>query len=217
MRIVLISGPAGSGKDAVGEILRDLMEKNGEKVLVTHYADLIKHVAASFCGWNGVKDIAGRTILQTVGADVVRNWNEDYWVDFLVNMLTLFGDRYRYVLIPDARFPNEISKIREKWPDTVHLRVERPGFKSHLTEKQQNHITETALNGVRPDVLIQNDGSLEDLTAKTQDFYARLAGDDLLRGIPERLDGQITMAEWMRAGFDEQTARELTELSEVVL
>ena len=189
MRIILISGTAGSGKDTVGEILKENYESDGYKVLITHFADLVKYVSANFYGWNGVKDIHGRSVLQKVGTDIIRKWNEDYWVDFLIDMLTLFGYRYDYVLIPDARFPNEVSKIKEKWPETIHLRVERGHYKTHLTEEQQKHESETALSVVMPDVWVQNDGDLASLVDTLGDFMATHGSDD-------QLDGQISMEDW---------------------
>lgn len=190
MRIILISGSAGSGKDTVGEILRDAYEGDGYKVLITHFADLVKYVAGNFYDWNGVKDIHGRSILQKVGTDIVRKWNEDYWVDFLIDMLSLFGGRYDFVLIPDARFPNEVAKIKEKWPDTIHLRVERHNFKTHLTEEQQRHASETALGSVMPDIWVKNDGDLVDLAGVLSDFVATQKQEN-------QLDGQISIGEWM--------------------
>lgn len=191
LRIILISGSAGSGKDTAGEILRENFEADGYKVLVTHFADLVKYVAANFYGWNGVKDIHGRSVLQFVGTDIVRKWKEDYWVDFLIDMLRLFGYSYDYVLIPDARFPNEVSKIKETWPDTIHLRVERAAFKTHLTDEQLMHESETALARVMPDFWVHNDGDLTDLTDVLNDFVAE-------RKAEEEIRGQISIDEWMR-------------------
>ena len=191
LKIILISGTAGSGKDTAAEFLQEKFAKEGYKVLITHFADLVKYVAENFCELNGVKDIHGRSVLQKVGTDIVRKWNEDYWVDFIIDMLSLFGGRYDYVLIPDARFPNEVSKIKEKWPDAIHLRVERREFKTHLTEEQQHHASETALSSVMPDIWVHNDGNLADLTT-TLNGFAELYKQN------EQLEGQISMEEWLK-------------------
>ena len=191
LKIILISGAAGSGKDTVAGFLQEKFTKEGYRVLITHFADLVKHVAQSFCGWNGIKDIHGRSVLQIVGTDIVRRWDEDYWVNFIIDMLTLFGGQYDYVLIPDARFPNEVSKIKEKWPDTIHLRVDRKQFKTHLTEEQQHHASETALSSIMPDIWIHNDGDLADLTTMLNDFSTMYKVED-------KSDDQISIEEWMR-------------------
>ena len=129
--------------------------------------------------------------MQTVGTDIVRRWNEDYWVDFIIDMLSLFGCQYDYVLIPDARFPNEVSKIKEKWPDTIHLRVERKQYQTHLTEEQKHHVSETALSSVMPDIWIHNDGDMSDLMTALNGFSTMYKPE-------EQFDDQISIEEWMR-------------------
>ena len=47
--------------------------------------------------------------------------------------------------------------------DVVHVRIIRPNFDNGLTEEQKNHPSETALDGYRPDILVVNDGTLNDL------------------------------------------------------
>ena len=47
--------------------------------------------------------------------------------------------------------------------DTIHLRVVRNNFESTLTDEQQQHPSETALDNVEPDYYIFNDGTLNEL------------------------------------------------------
>lgn len=163
MKVFCISGRARHGKDTTANILCRLFKEHGKKVLVIHYADLLKYICANYFGWNGLKDDEGRRILQYVGTDVVRKKEPDFWVNFVVKMLDLFGDNWDYVIIPDVRFPNEIDKLKEAGYDTVHIRVVRNNFDNGLTEEQNNHVSETALDNVVPDILIKNDGTLKDL------------------------------------------------------
>ena len=165
MRIIGISGKAGHGKDTVGEILRAEFEVKGKSVLVTHYGDLVKYVATAFFGWDGNKDEEGRDLLQWVGTDVVRTKVPDYWVNFICQMLQMFPKHWDYVLIPDVRFPNEIDVPRSMGFDYVHLRVVRPNYQSLLTEEQQQHPSEVALDAVIPDAVIANDADLATLRA----------------------------------------------------
>ena len=65
------------------------------------------------------------------------------------------------MLIPDCRFPNEIDKLKAAGFNSTHVRVNRPGFVSPLTDEQQKHISETALDNVEPDYWIQNSRDLE--------------------------------------------------------
>ena len=168
MKVLLISGKAQNGKDTLGAILKNELENTGKRVLVTHYADLLKYICSSFFSWNGEKDEVGRKILQYVGTDVIRKKMPDFWVDFILSILELFPSDWDYVIIPDTRFPNEISKMSDSGFDVTHIRVKRPNFKSPLTKQQQEHPAETALDNIEPDITVLNDGSIDDLEAKVK-------------------------------------------------
>lgn len=176
MKIVLLSGKAGHGKDTAAGFLKDALEADGYRVLITHYADLLKYICRTFFGWNGEKDEAGRQILQYVGTDVVRKKDPDYWVNFVLNLLHLFPGEWDYVLIPDCRFPNELEKVRSSGFDSVHIRVERPDYVSPLTQEQQRHPSETSMDGIAADYTLLNDGSPELLRRRAADLTAELNG-----------------------------------------
>lgn len=163
MKVIVFSGKAGHGKDTTASFMKEVLDKRGERVLITHYGDLVKYVCKTFFDWDGKKDKYGRTLLQFVGTDVVRERDPDFWVRFLSGILTCFSDYWDYVLIPDARFKNEVNAMKYAGFDTVHVRVHNPCITSSLSEEQQNHPSETALDDVRPDLFVFNRGTLEDL------------------------------------------------------
>ena len=160
MKIILISGKARHGKDTTAQFLRELLEQRGKKVLICHYGDLVKYICKTFFDWDGKKDEAGRSLLQRVGTDAIREKCEDYWVQFILDILTFFPDEWDYVIIPDCRFPNEVSLPGIVSPDTVHIRVVRPDFDNGLTPEQKTHPSETALDDWKPDFVFCNNGSL---------------------------------------------------------
>lgn len=166
MKVILISGKAQNGKDTTASILKQTLVDNGDKVLITHYADLLKYICTNYFGWDGKKDDKGRQMLQYVGTDVIRKQNPTLWVDFVAMILKYFKGNWDYVIIPDCRFPNEITRMIEAGFDTIHLRVHRPNFESPLTQEQQNHPSETALDDFDADVYIENDSTLTDLKYK---------------------------------------------------
>lgn len=153
---ILCSGRVRHGKDTSAEIIKENLEKRGYKVLITHYADLLKFICKNFFGWNGEKDETGRTLLQQVGTNCIREQDPDYWVNFVANLIRMFPDRYDFVLIPDTRFPNEIERIADAGFPATHVRIIRPDFESQLTEEQENHPSETALDNTAPDFVIKN-------------------------------------------------------------
>lgn len=172
MKVICISGKAQHGKDTTAGFLKERLEDQGYDVLIAHYGDLVKYVCKSFFGWNGAKDEYGRGLLQYVGTDVVREQEPDFWVAFLAKMLHFFREEWDYVLIPDSRFPNEIDYLRDAGLDVTHLRVIREHFQSPLTEEQQRHPSETALDHAAPDFYIHNNGTLDDLKAVIRDWLS---------------------------------------------
>jgi len=144
--IVTFSGKARHGKDTALEIARQNLGEQGKKVFVTGYADYLKTILANGYGWNGKKDEAGRALLQRVGSEY-RDKDPNFWVDHVINNIKAVGSEYDYILIRDARYPNEITR----WADygfPIHsIHVERLNFKNDLTLEQQNHSSENALDG----------------------------------------------------------------------
>lgn len=166
-KVIAISGHAGHGKDTLAKLMQEQLEADGKKVLITHYADLLKYICKTFFGWNGEKDEKGRSLLQYVGTDVIRKTDPNFWVDFVVDIVKRFSNQWEYVIIPDTRFPNEFNRLVERGLDAIHIRIIRTGYLSTLTETQQKHPSETALDNVTPDYYIENSGDLNALKEKT--------------------------------------------------
>ncbi|MDB7829215.1 hypothetical protein [Intestinimonas butyriciproducens] len=176
MKVICISGKAQHGKDTTAGILKEQLESDGYRVLIAHYADLLKYICKQYFGWNGEKDEVGRHTLQYVGTDVIRAQKPDYWVDFITGLLEMFKDEWDYVLIPDCRFPNEIEQMKATGFDVIHLRVFRQNFVSPLTPEQQAHPSETALDKTIPDYYINNYGTLNDLRRTISKWLAEVNG-----------------------------------------
>ena len=171
MIVILISGKARHGKDTAASYMKELLEspKFNSKVLITHYADLVKFVCEKYFDWEGKKDENGRHLLQYVGTDIVRANDPDYWVRFVYDMAKMFSGKWDYMIIPDARFPNEISAFKAGEFDTIHIRIVRDGFDDGMTEEQRNHASETALDSYKPDMTILNNGTMQDLRNKVEE------------------------------------------------
>jgi hypothetical protein len=180
MKIILISGKAGSGKDTAAGIIKDNMIADGipeKRILITHFADLLKYIASKFFGWDGVKDENGRTLLQYLGTDVVRKKDKNFWTSFILKILNLFGDSWDYVLIPDTRFLNEIQDIKAVYNNILTVRIERPTGAS-MTSSQASHPSETELDAYPFDLILENtfdslDELKEYIRSRRNEIYAK--------------------------------------------
>lgn len=166
MKIICISGKAQHGKDTSAQILQNYLTSRGYDAIIVHFADPLKYVCKEYFRWDGKKDDYGRWLLQYIGTDVVREQDPSFWTDFLVKLMTFFKDEWEYVFIPDCRFPSEYEAFRDSGFDTTLLSIHRENFVSPLSEEQQSHPSETAMDEYVPDYTIINDATIEALENK---------------------------------------------------
>lgn len=162
MKIILISGKAEAGKTTTAQYLKDIVNyaENGERdAAIVPYGQYVKDTAKMLFGWDGVKDEAGRNLLQVWGTNIVRHNDPNFWVDTVQRLAFVCRDMYDYFIIDDARFPNEIESWKNRvfnlpWDEVITIRVERPGWENSLTEEQRQHPSETSLDDYNFDITI---------------------------------------------------------------
>lgn len=168
-KVIIISGKSGAGKDMLAHFMREKLEKKEKRVLTIHYADAVKWIAKDFFNWNGEKDEVGRTLLQHIGTDVIRAKYPDFWVTIVGELVSAFEDEFDVVLIPDARFENEIEVVEDIVGPSVCVRVERknpdgtPWVNPKFIPAQLVHPSETSLDHFSFDYIVHNEAGLEEL------------------------------------------------------
>lgn len=189
-KIIIISGKARSGKDTVADMLTSLYEKDGKRVLVAHYADMLKYTAERFFGWDRVKDEPGRSLLQSLGEDIRLTWDKEYWVDYLWLMLTRSVSLWDVAIIPDARHENE---VRNDWNEAIFdrkrkacsmsdnphpkcvaysVKVDRGAdYDNGLTEAQKRDSSETEVDDIQTDYIIENTQGITELRMEVLALY----------------------------------------------
>lgn len=168
MKTILISGKAGHGKDTVAQIMKEELERQGEKVLIIKFGDPVKWFAREYYNWNGEKDEKGRSLLQYIGTEMMRTYNKYYW-GVIVSEFVAANEDFTVALIPDWRFISEEYCIHDDVENYYTLRVERPGFiHPSMTNEQLNHVSETELDNYSFDYTIWNDGTIDDLREKVK-------------------------------------------------
>ena len=88
--VLLFAGSARHGKTTACEIVKAKLEAHKRRVLIINYADYLKFIAKEYFGWDGKKDEKGRTLLQWLGTDFVRNRYPTFWVDIICNFIKVF-------------------------------------------------------------------------------------------------------------------------------
>lgn len=171
--ILGVSGKKRAGKDTIADHL--VAQHGFTKV---SFADAVKETALAInpiiepygvnggvkrlsyfvgeFGWEKAKDHPEvRGFLQRYATEAVRSLMPDFWLD--VAMKVALGTDGR-VVIPDVRFPNEAAEIQDHG---MLIRVNRPGL-----DFTDTHLSEIALDDWPHDDVIENDGTIEDLHGK---------------------------------------------------
>jgi hypothetical protein len=98
-------------------------------------------------------------LLQVLGTECFRNLvGADVWVDALFRRWEAEGRPP--IVIADTRFPNEAAAIRRRGGSVVLV---RRGAGGRTDGRSAAHASERALDGDRPDAVLENDGTVEDL------------------------------------------------------
>lgn len=151
--IIGLTGHLQAGKDSVGLILTRL----GYQRLA--FADALKALGREI-GWDGTKSEKGRHLLQVLGVSVREILGEDTWIRVIENQIEACDPESRFT-ITDVRFPNEAEMICDRGGEIWLVR--RPGYDG------DGHVSERFADEVWADVVIENDGTLEDLEQKVRD------------------------------------------------
>lgn len=168
--IYIICGKAQHGKDSVATFIADYYKKQGRETLDLDYAYYIKEFTKAIKGWDGKEETKPRDFLQYLGTEIIRKEMDPLMcVKRLCEDIQLYSFFFDVITVSDARFESEVRIPRTQFKNVKVIQVVRPNFDNGLTERQQNHATETGLDEFKDyDYVIQNDGSLEDLQRKVE-------------------------------------------------
>jgi hypothetical protein len=189
LRVVGFCGLPGSGKDTAAELLRDLVfeSKVHQQAWIPGgnytFASQLKHEASIFYNL-GIEYFYDRDLkdllIESIGKtprDLLKEHGEfrrsqapDYWVEpvrqTLVDVANWNHEKPRLVTLSDVRRENEERLVRETYGNLVM--ITRPGTNS------STHPSDQDLQLLKPDYIIQNDGSLQDLMQKLRDVVSVL-------------------------------------------
>ena len=123
--------------------------------------DMVRKII-EFHTLNNVEPWTVRRFMQTLGTDIVcTEFDSMFWIKtFACNYLDNLYSGYKYYVVPDVRQKNELDSLRAMGATIIF--VERDEA-NHSTD---THITEAGLPPLASDIVIKNDGTLEELFDK---------------------------------------------------
>ena len=173
MKIVIINGKGGCGKDTFVTMCKDVIGQDYIYNIST--VDFIKEIAEQ-CGWDGTKTPKNRKFLSDL-KDLLTEWDNVPFnkiiddIDAWAYECIADGAYERSVAFVHCREPKEIEKIVEHYniddkPMVTTLLIRRDVAEN---VEQMNHADNEVLN-YEYDYTIPNNGSLSELRARAEEF-----------------------------------------------
>ena len=173
--IVVIGGKARVGKTTSANYLYSALkfyEFQGIRLYQTAFSYPIKELATAHFGWDGKKDEKGRRLLQVIGTEAGRAYDENIWVKKLEDRIFSQIFPYNFVFVDDWRFPNERDYFKENpFYDVTTIGIIR---EVRLTGDAASHPSENSLDMSEMDFVIDNNGTIEELNNKLDTIYRYL-------------------------------------------
>ena len=167
-KIFILTGKAQSGKNVAANIIKNYYQKENKKAVIISYAKYLKDYIKEITNWDGREETKPRELLQQLGVELIKTKIDE---NLLINRIKQDIEVYTYffdvIIISDARFVSEIENIKDK--NTTVIKIE--GKTNNLTQEQQEHITEIALNNHNDyDYIIENNKTKEELKEKIKNI-----------------------------------------------
>ena len=181
--IIALTGPKGSGKDTVGQLIKEMYPELNPKTIA--FADPIKKVIEHIFNLKEeaytydrlkratlkLKDedcfysIEGRRLVREIGM-LMRSYDEKQFTNYVVGEIRY--EPSNLWIVTDLRFDNEFTVLKTLGAKIIKI------IRPHYT--YDGHITERAFDDHLVDKLLMNDGNLD---------YLKIRVESIMRNILE--------------------------------
>lgn len=163
MIVIGFSGKAEHGKTTAANAYKKILNKTSLKTEIIPLAKRMKE-QAKMLGWDGEKDEKGRRLLQEISWPVKHYFGEDVYAKWCYEQ----AKDLDILLIDDVRMMAEVNCFKQMEKDGVIdgfylIRINRPNYKSKLTEEQLKDVSETQLDDYLFEYRITNDSTIDKL------------------------------------------------------
>ena len=161
IKIFIISGKARSGKSETSNIIKNFYKE--KKCITISFAYYLKDYVKRITNWDGNEETKPRELLQQLGIELIKNKiNNQLLINRILEDIEVFTYFYDIIIINDARLVDEIESIKEKYKDSICIRIIR-NKENNLSETEKQHITETELDNYNNFDYVINNNSYEEL------------------------------------------------------
>ena len=119
-KIFIITGKANSGKDTTAEFINNYVKLKGLKAVNLQFSYYIKMYAKEISGWDGNEDNKPRSLLQTLGTDIIRKQiDEMLFINRIIQDIMVYSYYFDVITISDGRLPIELDSIKHTFSNVI--------------------------------------------------------------------------------------------------
>ena len=110
-RIIVIAGKARSGKNTVGDMLKELYKSNNKKVIVSPYTKYLKRYIEEITGKEIDDNNKPRELLQQLGVEVIKDklGKVDMFISRQIDDIDIYSYFFDVIIIPAISIPCPID------------------------------------------------------------------------------------------------------------
>jgi len=159
MKVIAISGKAGSGKTTLANKLHKNLESNGEITSIFKFAKPLYTLQDEIQVMLKKPRVKDRGILIGVGEMLKKVYGETVFTETMINDLKVEQelDYNKFIIIDDMRFGHELEALYGSGLDVITIRLDAPVSildKRVGVPADRDHITETDLDNAMFDLYI---------------------------------------------------------------
>lgn len=184
--IITISGKSRSGKDTTAAYLKEkfssydidtvaladklkivccyMLNNIGYNITLDHFYDEIEKERERTLINGSIFTL--RKLMQDTGTEFKSIFGQDFWCRELYKTMDPSG----YYIISDCRYQYEIDYFNSKFSKVISLKLERDQD-NNLSEKAKQHSSETEMDDIQYDYIIDNNSSKEELYSKLDEIF----------------------------------------------
>ncbi|MFA5602517.1 MAG: hypothetical protein WDA21_02130 [Bacilli bacterium] len=177
--IYLIYGKTNAGKNVLANIIKEYYQNKNKKVIITNFTKYLKIYAQEYLNWDGKDETKPRSFLQQLGTEIIREKIDPlFHINRTCQDIEIYSYLFDVIIINDVRIPEEINIIKKKYKNIISIKILRPDYNNNLTEEQNNHYTEIALDNYNKwDYTIENK-TLDELKKDTIKILKEINKDE---------------------------------------
>ncbi len=159
MKIYLLAGKAGSGKDLLGKYMKTQYDFQGHNACILHITTPLYEYAKNYFSWNGNMAEKPREFLQEMGIEIIQKklGKKCFLIDRLSEDIDILKNFFDVFIITDGRLLFEFEELKKRFPEIKIVHVIRENYDNKLSDSEKMHVTETEMEQYKSyDYIVRN-------------------------------------------------------------